>query len=160
MKQEKKKMSFAELYSRFGIFVILIVAVVVASLLSDTFLTTRNISNIIRQNSVVMIIAFGAQMVLVAGEVDLSPGSVCAFAGVISTMVMLSTGSVVLSLIVGILIGAAFGFVNGWVITTAGIPAFIMTLATQFIGRGGVMALTNAQPVSGFDSSFTVMPAL
>ncbi len=153
---EKKKLSFAELYSRFGIFVILIAAIVVAAFLSDTFLTVNNISNIIRQNSIIMIIAFGSQMVLISGEVDLSPGSVCAFAGVTATMVMLNTGNAVLALITGVVIGGAFGLLNGWVITTAQIPAFIMTLATQFIARGAVNAMTNAQPVTGFDSSFTV----
>jgi len=150
----KKKISIADIYSKFGIFIILIIAVIVASFLSDTFLTFQNISNIIRQNAVVMIIAFGSQMVLVSGEVDLSPGSVCAFSGVISTMVMLSTGNPILALISGIVCGMGFGFLNGWIITTCAIPSFIMTLATQFIGRGAVLALTNAQPVRGFDEGF------
>ena len=153
---EKKKLNWADLYSKYGIFVILIVAVIVASLLSDTFLTPRNISNIIRQNAVVMIIAFGAQMVLITGEVDLSPGSVCAFAGVLSTVTMLKTGNPVIALLVGILVGAIFGFFNGFIVTACGIPSFIMTLASQFIGRGAVLAYTNAQPVNGFDSSYTV----
>lgn len=154
--KEKKKLNWADLYSKYGIFVILIVAVIVASLLSDTFLTPRNISNIIRQNAVVMIIAFGAQMVLITGEVDLSPGSVCAFAGVMSTVTMLKTGNPVLALLTGVLVGAIFGFFNGFIVTACGIPSFIMTLASQFIGRGAVLAYTNAQPVNGFDSSFTV----
>ena len=68
----------AEIYSRFGIFIILVIAVIVASFLSDAFFTTRNLSNIIRQNAVIMIIAFGSQMVLITGGCDLSPGSVCA----------------------------------------------------------------------------------
>lgn len=152
----KPKMSFAEIYSRFGIFIILVVAVIIASFLSDTFLTPRNISNIIRQNAVVMIIAFGSQIVLITGGCDLSPGSVCALAGVSSTMLMLSTGNAVIALLGGILIGMVCGFINGWVITTCGIPDFIMTLASQFICRGMVLAITNAQPVSGFDKSFTV----
>lgn len=154
--KESGKKNFADLYSKYGIFVILIIAVIIAAFLSDTFLTPRNLSNIIRQNSVVMIIAFGAQMVLITGEVDLSPGSVCAFSGIISTMVMLKTENAFLALLAGILVGAAFGFLNGLVITTCGIPAFIMTLASQFIGRGAVQAITNSQPVRGFDKSYTV----
>lgn len=152
----KRSFSLADIYSRFGIFIILIISIIVAAFLSDTFLTMRNLSNIIRQNAVVMIIAFGSQMVLISGEVDLSPGSVCAFAGVIATMVMVNTGNAFLALITGILCGAALGFINGWVVTTAGIPSFIMTLATQFIARGTVLAITNAHPVVGFDKSFTV----
>ena len=146
----------AEIYSRFGIFIILVIAVIVASFLSDAFFTTRNLSNIIRQNAVIMIIAFGSQMVLITGGCDLSPGSVCALSGVISTMVMVSTGNPVISLVVGILIGAFCGFINGLVITSCGIPDFIMTLASQFICRGAVLAITQAQPISGFDESYTV----
>ncbi|UWP60107.1 ABC transporter permease [Ruminococcus gauvreauii] len=151
-----KKWSVAEIYSRFGIFIILVIAVIVASFLSDAFFTTRNLSNIIRQNAVIMIIAFGSQMVLITGGCDLSPGSVCALSGVISTMVMVSTGNPVISLVVGILIGAFCGFINGLVITSCGIPDFIMTLASQFICRGAVLAITQAQPISGFDESYTV----
>lgn len=139
MNTEKKKLNFTDIYSKYGIFIILIVAVIISSFLSDAFLSTRNISNIIRQNAIVMIVAFGAQMVLITGEVDLSPGSVMAFSGVVSTMVMLHTGNPVLSLIVGVLIGMAFGFINGFVITVCAIPSFIMTLATQFIvDYGGI----------------------
>lgn len=153
---KSKKLSVADIYSRFGIFIILIIAVIIASFLSDAFLTPRNISNIIRQNAVVMIIAFGSQMVLIAGGCDLSPGSVCALSGVISTMVMLQVNNPVIALIVGVLIGALCGLINGLVITTCEIPDFIMTLASQFICRGAVLAITEAQPVSGFDISFTL----
>lgn len=156
MNKEKQKISFADLYSKYGILIILLAAVIVAAFLSDSFLSVRNISNIIRQNAVVMIIAFGSQIILITGEVDLSAGSVCAFSGVISTMVMLNTGSIALSMAVGVLVGVAFGFANGWVVTTACIPSFIMTLATQFIGRGMILAITSAQPVAGFDKRFTV----
>ena len=152
----EKKWSVADIYGRFGIFIILIIAIIIATFLSDVFLTPRNLSNIVRQNAVVMIIAFGSQMVLITGGCDLSPGSVCALSGVISTMVMLQTGNAVIALIVGVLIGAACGLINGFVITTCGIPDFIMTLASQFVARGAVLAITSAQPISGFDKSYTI----
>lgn len=151
------KLTFVDIYSRFGTLIILIVAVIIATVLSDTFLSFNNISNILRQNAVVMIIAFGAQMVLISGEVDLSAGSVTAFAGVTATLIMKQTGNVMLSIMAGLISGCVFGFINGWVITFFGIPAFISTLATQFIGRGAILAITNAQPVTGLDKSFTIL---
>jgi len=151
-----KKISIADIYGKYGIFIILIIAVIISSFLSSTFLTSKNLSNIIRQNAVIMIISFGSQMVLITGGCDLSPGSVCALAGVISTITMLNTSSPAMALIVGIVVGAGCGLVNGLIITSCGIPDFIMTLASQFIARGAVLALTNAQPVSGFNSSFLV----
>ena len=149
-----RKISIADIYSKFGIFIILIIAVCIASTLSDAFLSPRNLTNILRQNAVIMIIAFGAQIVLISGQVDLSAGSVAAFAGVAATMVMAKTGSVPLSVLVGLLCGAGLGYVNGWVITTCSIPSFIMTLATQFMARGAIQASTNAQPITGLGKSF------
>lgn len=150
----KKRMGFAELYSKFGIFIILILAIIIASFLSPAFLSARNLLNILRQNAVILIIAFGSQMVLISGEVDLSPGSVAAFAGCAAAAVMTGTQNVMLSVAAGLLCGVAFGVLNGLVITACGIPSFIMTLATQFIGRGAVLMMTNAQPISGLPKSF------
>ena len=152
----KKKITFADVYSKYGIFIILLVDIIISTFLSDSFLSLRNLSNIVRQNATIMIIAFGSQMVLISGETDLSPGSVVAFSGVMSAMTMVATSSPWLSLLVGILVGCAFGFLNGWVITTCMIPSFIMTLATQFIGRGLVYVVTDAKPVAGFDASFKI----
>lgn len=157
IKTEAKKLSIADIYSRFGIFIILVIAIFIASFLSDAFFTARNLSNILRQNAVVMIIAFGAQMVLVSGGVDLSAGSVAAFSGVMATIVMSATGNVMLAVAAGLVCGCTCGFLNGLVITTCGIPPFIMTLATQFIARGIILAITNAQPVTGLNKSFAVL---
>jgi len=154
---KKQKISFAEFYSKFGIFVILIVAVIAASLLSDTFLKPTNLVNILRQNTVIMILAFGAQMVLISGEVDLSPGSVAAFAGCMAASAQVATGNVLIAVIAGLLCGAVFGFINGWVVTVCGIPSFIMTLATQFVARGAILAYTNAQPIRGLGDQFAVI---
>lgn len=152
----KKNISFADIYSKYGIFIILIIAIIVSAFLSDAFLSVRNFSNIIRQNATIMIIAFGSQMVLISGETDLSPGSVLAISGVLSAMTMVQTQNAFLALLVGVLVGAAVGFLNGWVVTTCQIPSFIMTLATQFICRGAVYVITEAKSISGFEDSYKI----
>ncbi|AEF85485.1 ribose transport system permease protein RbsC [Treponema primitia ZAS-2] len=146
--------NLAKTYQRYGIFIILFVAVIISSFLSGAFLSFRNLSNILRQNAVVMIIAFGSQMVLISGEVDLSAGSVAAFSGVVAALVMSATKNVALAVVAGLACGFLLGFFNGFVITACRIPSFIMTLATQFIARGVILAFTNAQPVTGLDRSF------
>jgi inositol transport system permease protein len=152
-----KNFSTVKIYQRFGIFIILLVTIIIASFLSDAFFSFRNLSNLLRQNAVVMIIAFGSQMVLVAGEVDLSAGSIAAFSGVIATMIMAATKSVFLAILGGLACGFLWGFLSGLVITSFRIPAFIMTLAAQFIARGVILSITNAQPVTGLDRSFGVL---
>lgn len=145
----KSRIDVAQLYSQFGVFIILLVAMAVATLLSDAFLSSRNLINILRQSAVITIIACGAQMVLISGEVDLSPGSVAAFGGCMAASVMATTGSILLAVAAGLGIGLALGFINGFVITRFRIPSFIMTLATLQAARGGILALTKAQPITG-----------
>ncbi|MDR1247912.1 MAG: ABC transporter permease [Treponema sp.] len=152
-----KNSNFAAFYQRFGIFAILLGVVIISSILSPVFLSFRNLSNVLRQNAVVMIIAFGSQIVLISGEVDLSAGSVAAFAGVIAAIVMKATGNVLLAIVSGVLCGALIGLLNGFVITSCRIPSFIMTLATQFVARGSILAITSAQPVTGLNRSFSVL---
>jgi inositol transport system permease protein len=144
----RDKISFSDLYSKFGVFIILVLAMLVATVLSPVFFSGRNLTNILRQNAVITIVACGAQVVLLAGEVDLSPGSVAAFSGCIAAMVTVQTGSVLLAVASGLLTGFLFGLLNGFIITRYRIPSFIMTLATQQAARGAILALTNAQPIS------------
>ena len=148
----KEKINISHLYSQFGVFIILLVAMAAATLMSDSFLSARNLVNILRQNAVITIIACGAQVVLICGEVDLSPGSVAAFGGCIATMVMASTHSLILAVAAGLGIGMIIGLINGTVITFFKIPSFIMTLATMQAARGALLAVTKAQPISGVDN--------
>jgi inositol transport system permease protein len=144
-------------YEKFGIFILLLIAIIVSSFLSDSFLSYRNLSNILRQNAVVLIIAFGSQMVLVSREVDLSAGSVAAFAGIAATLVMASTSNVTFAVLSGLVCGAALGFINGWIVTACHIPSFIATLAMQFVARGAILSITDSQPVTGLDKSFAFL---
>ncbi|MCK9312013.1 MAG: ABC transporter permease [Bacteroidales bacterium] len=149
MKRLEKEKNKYDFFGKFGIFFILLVTLVVGSFCSNVFLRPRNIMNVVRQNSTIGIVACGSLLVLICGEVDLSPGSVAAFAGCLGAMTMAKTGNVFLAGLVGIVLGTAIGFLNGFVITKFRIPSFIMTLATQLIARGAILALTDAKPFSG-----------
>lgn len=151
----KKRKGFSYYYSRFGVFAILLIVMIVATLLSDSFLSERNLINVLRQNAVITIIACGVQMVIIGGDVDLSPGSIAAFAGCIGAMVMARTESAVLSIAAAMVIGLFLGFTNGLVITHFKIPPFIMTLAMMQGARGGIYAITGAIPIMSLHESFT-----
>ena len=148
-RNKTKKISLGNLYSRFGIFVILLATMIVASMLNPAFFTGSNLLNVLRQNVVVGVIACGAQLVLICGEVDLSPGSLAAFTGCIASMVMVSTQNVLAAAAAGLALGAGFGFLNGIIVTKCRIPSFIMTLATQQIARGAILAITDSKPITG-----------
>ena len=158
MNTEKKtgqaKWSFAGLYMRYGMFLILIILAIAASIISPAFLSVINITNIVKYISIVAVVAFGETLILILGEIDLSLGSVMALSGCVCCRLIVSSGSLVVGLLGGIAIGLLCGAVNGLVISAFHIPSFIITLATMKIARGAVLLFTNAVPVSGMGDAF------
>ena len=141
-------------YGRFGVWLILFLVLAAGALFCPSFLSIRNFSNILCQNAVILLLGIGAQTVLIAGEIDLSSGAIAAFSGVMAALCMTWSESLVLSAALGLLCGMAFGLLNGWIVTAFEIPAFIATLAAQFMVRGAILAITHSQPVSGLPERF------
>ena len=115
---------------QYGILAALAVIVILFQILTGgKLLLPGNINNLIQQNAYVLILAVGMVIVIIAGHIDLSVGSVVAMVGAISAIAMTQWGlpwwaAVILALVVGALVGAWQGF---WV-AFVGIPAFIVTL--------------------------------
>ncbi|MCD2171265.1 sugar ABC transporter permease [Microbacterium sp. JC 701] len=131
-----------------GIFIALIVIVLLfQALTGGRLLTAGNVSNIIVQNSYILILAIGMVMIIIAGHIDLSVGSVAAFVGAVSGVLIVQWGlpwwlGILLSLVLGAVVGMWQGF---WV-AYIGIPAFIVTLAGMLLFRGLTqMTLGNTQ---------------
>ncbi|MDR2494710.1 MAG: ABC transporter permease [Spirochaetaceae bacterium] len=147
---EKGRLSPAKISAflgKYSIFVILVLAVVISSFLSPNFLTVANITNVLRQNSVVSILAFGETMLIIAGLIDLSSGAVLAVSGIISIFVFKATGSLPLSFVTGLGIGVMFNLLSGLMVSVWKTPPFIATLAVTTISRGTVLLITAGQSV-------------
>jgi inositol transport system permease protein len=129
--------------------------IVISSLLSPAFLSVRNILNVLRQMSITTIIAFAETLIIVAGMIDLSPGSVAALTGCLGTSVYVMTGSIWLGLFAGLLTGAIVGLVSGFLITRFSMPPFIVTLAMMTGARGLVLLYTGGMPIINI-GDFTV----
>lgn len=114
---------------------------------SDVFLTADNLMNILRQSSVQLIAALGMTLALLAGQVDLSIGSLLAVVGITSVTVYNSTGSVLLAILTGIVVGIIVGLINGLLVTKTRINALIATLGMMSILRGISYLSTNARAV-------------
>ena len=122
--------------------------VIAFSLWSPVFLTSENWTNILRQTTFVSILAVGMTMVIIAGEFDLSVGSVVALCGVVSGLAMQQfADSWVIGALFGVLTGAVVGMFNGLLTTRAGIPSFLVTLGMLGVARGAAMFITNTRPV-------------
>ena len=124
----------------------LLVIGAVLSLLSDRFLTTSNVINVARQVSINAIVSAGMTLVIITGGIDLSVGSTIALTGCAALMVADMAGDL-LGMGVGLLTGAAVGFLNGTLIAWGRVPPFITTLATMTVVRGAALVLTNGEPI-------------
>ncbi len=146
---KRTEMNFAQIYRKYGTILIFVGICILASLLSPTFLTEANLTNVLRQVVVVSLLACGVTFIIILGHIDVSLGSVLALCGVMAASVMAMTGSITLAVIAGVIVGAAIGLVNGLVITFFRIPSFIMTLATTTVARGLALLYTGGSPISG-----------
>lgn len=150
--KEKKKLPLSALYRRYGIFIILLLMIIVSSFINQIFLTRANMINVVRQLAVVMIIACGAQFVMICGMIDLSPGAVLALAGCIGCAVYVQTQSVFLAVLASVGVGITVGLVMGFVITQFNLLPFIMTLAMMNIARGLALIFTDGKPINDIGS--------
>lgn len=139
-----------------GIFIALIVIVILFQILTGgTLLTPRNVTSIINQNAYILILAIGMVMIIIAGHIDLSVGSVLAFVGAMSGIFIVKVGmpwwlGILCSIAVGALIGAWQGF---WV-AYIGMPAFIVTLAGMLTFRGLTQMVLSNVPITPFPSQY------
>ena len=132
----------------------LLAMIIVMSFLSDHFLTLPNILNVIRQVSIMGIMAVGMTFVILSQGIDLSVGSLLAFTGAVAAGLLSGGQSIFLAVLVGLAAGAALGFFNGFMIAKANLPDFIVTLAMMSIARGLALVYTGGRPISGFDPGF------
>ena len=154
---KKKALSSGELYRKYGIVIIMIILFVASAVINHNFLKPQNLLNILKQISVVTIIACGETMLIVSGMIDLSAGFLCTTSACVSAGVLASTGHLSLALLVGIVIGCVCGWINGFLITYYKLQPFIATLSTMTIGRGFAQVYSNGKPYTISDPSFKVI---
>jgi ribose/xylose/arabinose/galactoside ABC-type transport system permease subunit len=142
------------------ILTILIGIIVVFSILQTAdFASSSNIRNIATDASVLLILSVGATYVIVTAGIDLSVGSVLVFAGVVSAKAMNGVGGngwgvLILGLVVALAGGLAWGMINGFLITLARVPPFVVTLGGMSAFRGAALLFSDGGPISGFDPDF------
>lgn len=148
--ETERQQNVVPLLDKYGILlVILILSLILYATQPDVFLTWRNLTNILTQNSVHAVLAIGMFMVILTAGIDLSVGSVLALS-MMSLAVASSHVPWPVVLLIGPLVGAAAGFVNGIGITKLKMPhPFIMTLGMLFAARGLANIVSGGVPHSG-----------
>lgn len=134
------------LLQRQGTLVILIAVCIFGASRYYAFATPENLVNVLRQNSMLAMVALGMTFVILTGGIDLSVGALLAVAGVLAAK--LAAYGAVPAVLGGIGAASLLGFANGWLITRARIQPFIVTLAMLIAARGAALAATGEQSVA------------
>jgi ribose transport system permease protein len=144
-----KKKTFYSFYQNNSVLLALILLIILATFVNKYFLTLTNIINILRQSSIIGIIAIGMTFVILSGGIDLSVGSVLALIGGVILTVQNFGSGIFLSIVIGILVGIFIGLINGLIITKAKIEPFIVTLGMMTIARSLILYYANGGSVNG-----------
>jgi ribose/xylose/arabinose/galactoside ABC-type transport system permease subunit len=139
---------FLEVYGI--VIVVIVMMLILAAIKPDVFLSAQNLTNILKQNASLALLALGMYVVIVTAGIDLSVGSIMALAMVALAIASKAGVPWPIVLLIGPAIGIAVGWVNGIGLTVLRLPhPFIMTLGTLNVARGLTYLITNGAPVSG-----------
>lgn len=132
----------------------LLLECIIFSLATDNFLSSKNIINVLLQNSVAVIVAIAQTYVIASGMIDLSVGSTAAMAGMAVALLIRGGMPYGIAMLLAVLMGVACGVLNSFVVTILGIVPFIATLGTNYLLRGIILLVMNGIPISGLDPDF------
>ena len=142
---------------------LLVIAIIVFALLSDNFLTARNLTNVLRQSVYLMIVSLGQMLALLTGGFDLSVGTILALSSVVGAMAMASVYAampeaawlaITLGCLAGIAAGTMIGVMNGIGVAFFRVSPFMMSLGMASVGFGIALYLTGGVPVYGMPIEF------
>lgn len=144
---------------QYSMIIALIFIMLLFQILTDgILLKPLNITNLILQNSYILVLAIGMVLVIITGHIDLSVGSIAAFVGAIAGILMVTYEMpTFLAVIISLLIGAIIGAWQGFWVAYMKIPAFIVTLAGMLLFRGLTMVVLKGQSIAPFPKSFQGM---
>lgn len=140
------------------IYLLLLFVCLILSLTTTSFLSVTNIVNVLLQTSIIAVLSLGITFVLITGNNDLSVGGVMAVAGAAGIgLIKLGNWPWWAGMLVIIAVAMAFGVINGCVVAYIKAPAFLTTLATQFIGRGLALVISGGSSWYNLPEPFTFL---
>ena len=132
-----------------GVAVMLALLVGGFALLAPGFASAANLSNILVQSTVLLMLALPMTLIIMTEGLDLSMGAVLTLTSLVVAIVSLATGSVALGLLAAVAVGFGFGCLNGWLVAGVGIPPFVATLGTLGMAQGLCLIVSDGQSVVG-----------
>jgi inositol transport system permease protein len=176
---QARKHAFNKFINKYGIFLILILMIVGFGLLNNVFFKPSNLINIVRQMSIIGLLAIGVTIVIITTGIDLSLGSVLALSAVVASGFAqsldfftansmdpffvqrfgfsISQYPVVVPVLAGLAVGTLCGFINGLIIAKTKIPPFIATLGMMTSARGLALLYADGRPISNLTENYKVI---
>ncbi|MCI8640198.1 MAG: ABC transporter permease [Lachnospiraceae bacterium] len=140
-----------------AIWVVVVVLVLAFTIANPRFIYPANLLIMLRQVAVWGIASVGMTCVILLGDIDLSTGSIITFVNVMCSYMMVHMGVPMgLAIVIALAASTAIGLLNGFMVSTIGIPALIATFATQTAFSGIALILCNGQPINGFTETFKI----
>ena len=141
-----------------AIWVVLVVLVIVFTIANPRFISPNNLLTLLRQVSMYGIASIGMTFVILLGDIDLSTGTIISFVNIICAYMMVNMGlHPVIAILVSLVAATLIGVLNGFMVSTVGIPAIIATYATQTAFYGLALIICGGMPISGFSKGFAVI---
>lgn len=146
-------------FREYGMLIMLIAIMAFFQVMTEgTLMQPLNLTNLVLQNSYIVIMALGMLLVIVAGHIDLSVGSVCGFIGALAAVLMVQFDWHFLpATLACLLCGGLIGGIQGWFVAYSRIPSFIVTLAGMLVFKGLALALLAGQSVGPFPDAFQLL---
>ncbi len=145
--EKTSKVSIGSIYAKYGNLIILAIIIIAFASLAPSFMSVRNWLNILRQVSMMAIVAVGFTLLLISGGLDLSIGSQIAVMNVIVGVMFASGVPTLLAIVIGIAVTTLMGAFNGFVIVKSQVPAMMATIATLTAFRGIAFILCGGYPI-------------
>lgn len=159
-KKDNTSINYGNIIRSLGIVGITILVALGISFLSPYFFTTRNILNVLRQSSFLLLLAIGQTIVIITRGIDLSVSSTISISGcVAAAFVIFLNGNIAVAFTLGILAGGIIGIINALLVNVGKMEPFLATLSTMIIGSGTLLYFTGGVPIVPFVDleSFTTL---
>jgi D-xylose transport system permease protein len=154
--RSEKPLSFKFNLRAYTLIIALVLIGLIFGFFTDwTFLSSRNLSNLFRQMSVISILATGMTLVIVAGQIDLSVGSLLGLTGGIAAILQVWLGwSTFTAVIAALIVGVVLGGCQGWLVAYKKVPSFIVTLGGMMVFRGILLGVSQGETIAPLQDSF------
>ena len=143
-----------EFLQRYGLLISFLLLCLVLSLLSDRFLTVGNLTNVLRQSTINLIIAVGMTYVIPTAGIDLSVGAVLALSTVVTADLLQRGIPMIPTVLLGLTLGGVLGMASGLLISRVKVPPFVATLGMMTVARGLALTYTQGRPITGMPDAF------